>query len=276
LKRRLSALSGPPAAGEIRADISLRERLQPALLDRLYDDERVVHLVELIVPHARLTGTTITVSTLANIMRSHGLRRVEGSVGSEDIAAPELRLQFTTAAGELPLARLKALTLPTGAGGSVLLGDLGRFEVRTSVNQAQETSERRFVSMRRLRESVFRDLTWLLNTTNLETTEDLARYPEVQRSVLNFGLASLTGRVATSVDPALAAQRIAQGIRTFEPRLTRVTVTPELSAERMDMRTLSFKVDAELWGRPVPQHLVLRTRLDIDSGDLSVSEAAGA
>jgi type VI secretion system protein ImpF len=259
----------------IMADTSLRERLQPALLDRLYDEERVVYLVELTVPRARMLNAAISVQLIVDTLRAHGLRLVEED-GSQDLAAPDLRLLFKTAAGELPLARLKALNLSSGPGRSILLGDLVAFQVRTIINAAKETSERRFVSMRRLRESVLRDLAWLLNTTNLEVTEDLTNFPEIQRSVLNFGLAALTGQFATSIDPIQASQRIAQAIRTFEPRLSRVTVTAELSTTQMDTRSLSFKVEAELWGQPVAQHLVLRTRLDIDSGDLSVSEASGA
>jgi type VI secretion system protein ImpF len=161
-------------------------------------------------------------------------------------------------------------------GGTISLGEIMSFEVHSSPNSAPEAAERRLISMRRLRESVYRDLGWLFNTSNLEGTEaDLQLYPEVQRSVLNFGLMSLTGEAATSVDPQRAARSIAEAIRAFEPRLSHVTVVPELSASRMDIRTLSFKIDAELWGRPAPQHLVLRTRLDVDSGDLTVTEASG-
>ena len=127
--------------------------------------------------------------------------------------------------------------------------------------------------MRKLRESVLRDLNWLLNATNLEILEDLSRYPQVRSSVINFGIATVTGRAATSVDPQQAARSIQDAIRAFEPRLRHVSVTPELSEERMDRRTLSFKIDAELWGRPLPQRLLLRTRLDAESGDLSVTDA---
>jgi type VI secretion system protein ImpF len=256
------------------ADISLRERLQPALLDRLLDDERSVHQLKLTVPRARLEGTGITVRMLVLLMQAHGLRRIDEN-GEAPADQPDLCLRFSAAAGDLPLARLKALTLPLAAGSSMTLGELAKLEVNTSINTAAESADRRFISMRRLREYVCRDLAWLLNTASLDTSEDLQRYPEVRRSVLNFGLPSLTGRSASSIDPEIAVRQFVQAIRVFEPRLSRVAVTPELATDRMDSRTLSFKVDAELWGRPAPQGVSLRTSLDVDSGTVSLTDSGG-
>jgi len=256
------------------ADISLRERLQPALLDRLLDEERTVHQLSVTVQRARLEGTPITLRTLIGVLQAHGLRRMDEDA-QPDQNQQEWRLRFSAAAGELSLARLKALTLPIGPGQSLTLGELASLEVTTSVNSALETSERRFISMRRLREYVCRDLSWLLNTSNLETSVDLQRFPEVQRSVLNFGLPSLTGRTAASIDPEVAMHQLVQAVRVFEPRLSRVAVTPELSQDRMDIRTLRFKLDAELWGRPAAQHLSLRTSLDVDSGDVALTDSGG-
>lgn len=256
------------------ADISLRERLQPALLDRLLDDERTVHVLTLTVPRARLEGTTVTVRTLVLLMQAHGLRRVDESAG-EGADPQQLELRFSAAAGDLPLARLKALPLAAGPGRSVALGELASLAVATSINTAPESADRRFISMRRLRECVCRDLAWLLNTANLEGSEDLERYPEVQRSVLNFGLPSLTGRSATSIDPEIAVREFVQAIRVFEPRLSRVSVSPELSDDRMDARALSFRVEAELWGRPAPQGVSLRTSLDVDSGKVQLTDSGG-
>ena len=38
--------------------------------------------------------------------------------------------------------------------------------------------------------------------------------------------------------------------------------------------TLSFKIDAELWGQPVAQHQVVRTSIDVDTGDVRISDAS--
>jgi predicted component of type VI protein secretion system len=38
---------------------------------------------------------------------------------------------------------------------------------------------------------------------------------------------------------------------------------------------LSFRVEAELWGRPAPQGVSLRTSLDIDSGNIHLTDSGG-
>ena len=65
----------------------------------------------------------------------------------------------------------------------------------TDLNPASKTDtlEERVMSLRRLRESVIRDLEWLLNTGRLEIRVDLAGYPEVRSSVLNYGIPDITG-----------------------------------------------------------------------------------
>ena len=63
-----------------------------------------------------------------------------------------------------------------------------------ALNTQLESPDRRAMSMRRLREAVLRDLGWLLNACGIDDVVDLERYPEVRRSVLNFGLRSLAGR----------------------------------------------------------------------------------
>jgi len=56
-----------------------------------------------------------------------------------------------------------------------------------------EPRERRVMSMRRLRECVLRDLSWLLNADNLAQTEDLGAYPLAAASTINFGMRDLAG-----------------------------------------------------------------------------------
>src|SRR5258708_9101277 len=192
------------------ADISLRERLQPALLDRLYDDERTLHVIELKATLDQLAKNGVTIKSVVDLMLAHGLRRVEDRPpisGAEQMA----NLTFTMPSGEVPLARLKALPLPRSGGGTIGIGEIMSFNVHSSPNTAPEPAERRLISMRRLRESVYRDPGWLVNTSNLQGTEpELNLYPEVHRSVLNFGLASRTRRAATALDPQLAAHTIAE------------------------------------------------------------------
>ena len=112
----------------------------------------------------------------------------------------------------------------------------------------QESREKRVLSPARLRECVRRDLTWLFNTTNLATLENLEGFPEVQRSVVNFGMPDLAGRTANSVDIRVLEQILAGVIWDFEPRLIKSSVVVRVIADesKMNNNAMLFDIEAEL------------------------------
>lgn len=261
------------------ADLSLRERLQPSLLDRLVDDERLLTLFELTTSAQDLRRLAIIERDFTQLLTAQGLRAAD-SENPGPRKSPEgdsLSWDCLAPTGRVSLAQLKGLVLkPPGAPQGVMLHSFCTIEARNVLNEGVESAERRLLSMRRLREYVCRDLVSLLNAISLDTSDDLTRYPHVRDSVLNFGMPSLAGAAVVSIDPLETAAIIEQVINRFEPRLRKVRVTPEPPRDRMDGQALSFKIDAELWGQPVPQHLVLRTRIDTDSGNVSLAEAGAA
>src|SRR5258708_24859115 len=119
------------------ADISLRERLQPALLDRLYDDERTLHVIELKAPLDTLAKNGVTIKSVVDLMLAHGLRRVEDRPpisGAEQMA----NLTFTMPSGEVPLARLKALPRPRSGGGTIGIAEIIRCNPQSRPDTAPE------------------------------------------------------------------------------------------------------------------------------------------
>jgi type VI secretion system protein ImpF len=258
------------------AELSLRERLQPALLDRLADDERFLTIFHIEASRAELARLGLPEREWLDILFAQGLRAVEDAQGGTEspAAGDTLHLRLFAATGRVSPAHLKALVLkPPGAPDGIAVHELCRIETRNVPNSMLESSERRVVSMRRLRECVLRDLTALLNALNLETSVELERYPRVQRSVLNYGMRALAGLSAVAVDPVQTAAGIEEAIRRFEPRLRRVHVAPEAREGRQEGQQLSFRIDAELWGQPAPQQLVLSTRIETDTGNVTVSDS---
>jgi len=138
----------------------------------------------------------------------------------------------------------------------------------------REGPDKKILSPQRLRDSVKRDLTWLLNTTNLSTVQDLARYPEVETSVVNFGAPDLAGRVASSIDTAALARELRQAINNFEPRLKRSSLKVRIDTVAADHRpnSLRFLIEADLWSQPLPIRLYLRTDIDFEDGEARVVE----
>ncbi len=126
------------------------------------------------------------------------------------------------------------------------------------------------LSAQELRRSVLRDLQSLLNTTAAEEEPGdgeesaLSRHPAAQASVLNYGIPALAGRVRTLDDFAELAQRIERAIERHEPRLRHVRVRPaESGAAGANALTspLDLVIEGELWGHPLPEHLLVRTPL---------------
>ena len=256
------------------AELSLRERLQPALFDRLIDEDRVLTLYELSVDRARLRKLGILERDLRGVLDAQGLTSVAptGADGTADL----LTLCYSAPAGRVGAAKLKQLTLKSpGAPGGVPLGEVCSLQVRNVLNDTAETSEQRFATGRRLRELVSRDLSLLLNASSMETLTDLETVPHVRTSVLNFGMPSLVGRMASSIGHAELARTLETVIRRFEPRLMRVRVTPETPGADAESQEISFLVDAELWGQPAPHQVLLRTQIDTGSGKVRVSETTG-
>jgi len=138
----------------------------------------------------------------------------------------------------------------------------------------KESREKRVLSMRRLRASVLRDLGWLLNTGNLLAAEDLDPYPDVAKSVLNYGLPDFSGVSASSVNVPMFERALRQAIWEFEPRILRDTVKVRLlvNEDEMNHNAMSFEIQGELWAQPVPLRLFLKTEIDLETGAVSIED----
>jgi type VI secretion system protein ImpF len=140
----------------------------------------------------------------------------------------------------------------------------------------EESRDQRVFSVRRLREVVLRDLGWLMNTTNLQTHEDLSDYPEVARSVLNYGIGELAGLLSSSLDSIALEQKLRAAIRQFEPRILSHSLKVRVitASEQMNKHALTFEISGELWAQPIPLQLYLRTDVDLETGQVSVQGGA--
>jgi type VI secretion system protein ImpF len=138
----------------------------------------------------------------------------------------------------------------------------------------EESREQRVLSVRRLRDGVLRDLGWLLNTARLDITEDLSDHPEVARSVLNYGLPDLTGMTTSGIDSSELEREVRQAIADFEPRMMRnsVRVRVVLDPDHMNRNTLRFEIEADLWAKPLPEQLYLKTEVDLETGSFTIED----
>ena len=136
----------------------------------------------------------------------------------------------------------------------------------------EESRTHRVMSLQRYKEGVVRDLRWLLNASAPCTIEDaketaFAGFPDVRRSVLNYGTRQLSGLIAPDIDEL--ERQLSDTIQIFEPRFLRHSLNITATVDR---HLISFELRAELWAEPVSEQLFLRTTLDMETGQIAVGD----
>lgn len=139
-----------------------------------------------------------------------------------------------------------------------------------------ESRERRVLSVRSLRESVLRDLAWLLNTTNLLSVSDFGKLPHLANSVLNYGMPDISGISVVGMNLADLERGIRQAIWDFEPRLIRASVTVKAVASEANHNKIMFEIEGDMWAQPYPERLYLKTELDMDRAAIRLTENTGS
>lgn len=139
----------------------------------------------------------------------------------------------------------------------------------------REGFDQQTLSMSSLRRAVLRDLSWLLNTTNLATDQDLAAAPLAAKSVLNFGIPGFAGLTGSSARIAALEAGLEQAIRTYEPRIRPDSLSVKLRPAAGDNpdSALHFEIRGELWAQPVPQQLFLETSIELETRLAVVDDA---
>ena len=139
----------------------------------------------------------------------------------------------------------------------------------------QEPRERRVLSKAKLRQAVLRDLAWLFNATQLGADQDLSRTQFARRSVVNYGLPSLSGRTASSLEISKLEASIRQAIVDFEPRILAKTLQVRAisAVDQLDHHNvIGIEIQGMLWAQPVPIELWVRTEIDLETGRVELAD----
>lgn len=136
----------------------------------------------------------------------------------------------------------------------------------------------RVISKAELRAAVLRDLSWLFNAVQPHP-EWVEERPALATTVLNFGMPALAGKQVSKIDVARLERTIADTIKAFEPRILPATLVVSAIEPTSVMDThnvIEFEIRGHLWAQPVPLEILLRTKLDLEAGQVEVREATGA
>ena len=139
-----------------------------------------------------------------------------------------------------------------------------------------EPRQMRVMSKKRMREAVLRDLAWLFNTTRLDPDMDPGKFPYARKSVINFGLPALSGQTSSSLEVTDLERAVRQAILDFEPRI----LPASLRVRALEIghfenhNVIGVEISGQLWSQPVPIDMLVRTEIDLETGQVEVSDLA--
>ena len=139
-----------------------------------------------------------------------------------------------------------------------------------------ELRQQRVISKKRMREAVLRDLAWLFNTTRLDPDMDPATLPLARRSVVNYGLPALAGQTASTLEVPDLERAIKQAILDYEPRILPASLRVRaLETSGLDHHNvIGVEISGHLWAEPLPLELLVRTEIDLETGQVDVADLA--
>jgi type VI secretion system lysozyme-related protein len=125
-------------------------------------------------------------------------------------------------------------------------------------------------NLRELKQSVRRDLEWILNSRRMVVDIDPG-LEETNRSVAVYGLTDFIGAPMSNVaEQKTLVRQVETAIKLFAPQLINVKVNYE--APNGLERIISFRIEGQLNIDPAPEPVVFDTVLQIGSGEFGVKE----
>ena len=119
-------------------------------------------------------------------------------------------------------------------------------------------------SVNELKDSVRRDLEWLLNTRRVVQPAPEA-FGEVCHSLYHYGLPDISSLSADAPHTELRLMRqVEEAVRLFEPRLSNVRVSPVRTDDKYAGQ-IRFLIAALLEMEPKPEQVIFDTVMEISS-----------
>ncbi len=142
----------------------------------------------------------------------------------------------------------------------------------------EEPRDSAMLTHEELRAAVLRDLRWLLNTVNLQTSQDLSPYQRAVVSTVNFGVRAMAGKRMSEIDWIDVEESIRNAISAFEPRILDSSVEVRCVTDTGSLEhhnVLSLEIRGMLWCVPHPLEFLFRTDIDLENGHMDLHDLGG-
>jgi type VI secretion system protein ImpF len=123
-----------------------------------------------------------------------------------------------------------------------------------------------------LRFNVRRELAWIMNTTSLESAQDISTAPHVRTSVVNYGVADLTGKSHSRREIDARARKIRDSIIAFEPRLEPASLQVEARAAAERENAVTFVITGDITSAVQALKVQYLTDIEVDTGAATVRD----
>ena len=131
----------------------------------------------------------------------------------------------------------------------------------------KESRDRRVMSMPRYRKAILYDLANILNSKSHPLGADIYEFSDASKSVINYGVRDLCGMTASSLSPAEVDSQVQQAIQFFEPRILSNSLSVRMvPSDSESDHSISLEIEGELWAQPLPDHLFVKTEVDMETG----------
>ena len=131
-----------------------------------------------------------------------------------------------------------------------------------------------------MHETIVRDLRWLLNAKSNPPKVNIAQYTTSADSVLNYGMADLTGQPVSTLSAVRIREAVRQAIVRFEPRIDPDTLVIRNNApvKTSGIPTISLEIEAQVWLQTLPkkmERVKVHTDIDLQSGRCATASEEG-
>jgi len=123
-----------------------------------------------------------------------------------------------------------------------------------------------------VRQDVIHNLENILNSHSHLPEDELAKYPNVQRSVLGLGLSNFCGKTLNAATLDQLRQEIISQIRRFEPRIAPDTLKIEFDEKKQIEYELLLKISGTIRLHPLDEEIVFISKMNFETGSTTMKQ----
>lgn len=135
---------------------------------------------------------------------------------------------------------------------------------------------RRGFTETQIRQSVIDNMIDIVNTIDLQSSQDIKDLEYASKSIINYGIYDLTHLTSDDSNLPMVEQSVTAALINFEPRIRKESVHVRRDVEFNDVvQKLRLSIYAEVSYHPLDIPIEFVAEIDLSSGKVGIGKAAG-